>query len=239
MGADGNLRQLMMLPTANAGHPRLSLESTTKEMQPLQRTSSSSQSIITDYAPTTLATLPYEILEAILLHLPIEDLLLCQQVCHGFRQMVSSSKPIRRALFLEPSHHSGSLSEWELIKWNPFLETKLADSLDIRVIGVHRGAEGTVKMVAHVRFRKDALVDPDWVDILLDDYASWKSMLVTQPPATLLMHPVSNLSYETSWMLTSPLSASLFWKSDLEHQADFYHDAAGFTLLDLVSCVDW
>ncbi|KAF2255025.1 hypothetical protein BU26DRAFT_500668 [Trematosphaeria pertusa] len=177
----------------------------------------------TSVAPPTLITLPYEMLEAILLLLPLQDLLLCQRVCHCLKEMVASSKPIRRALFLEPSQLSTELSQWEQLKWNPFLETKLSNSLTVRVIGVHRSREGPVKMVAHVRFRKETLTDPDWADILLNEDASWKSMLVTQPPATLLMHP----------------AASLFWKTAMEHQAQFFHDPAGFTLLDLVDCPDW
>lgn len=191
---------------------------------PLHKVASATDSSRTScVAPSSLVTLPYEILEAILLFLPIQDLLLCQRICHCFKEMVASSKPIRRALFLEPSHYSGNLSDWERLRWNPFLETKLAESLSIRVIGVHRSPEGPVKMVAHVRFRKDALLDSDWADMLLYEDASWKSMLVTQPPATLLMHP----------------GASLFWKTSMESQAQFFHDPAGFTILDTITCVEW
>lgn len=190
---------------------------------PIRKVVSATDSTRTSFAPSTLTTLPYEILEAILLCLPCQDLLLCQRVCHCFKEIVASSKPIRRALFLEPAHYSGKLCDWNRLQWNPFLEDKLADSFHIRVIGVHRSAEGPVKMVAHVRFRKEALTDIDWVDILLHENATWKSMLVTQPPATLLMQP----------------SANLFWKTAMESQAQFYYDAAGFTILDLVDCADW
>lgn len=172
---------------------------------------------------SSLSTLPFEILEAILLHLPPQDLLLCQRICRTFREMVSSSKRIRRALFLEPAHNSGKLETWRLLKWNPFLETKLSYLLNIRVIGVHRTGEGLVKMVAHARFRKEALADLDFVDMFLHDRACWKEMLMTQPPATLLMHP----------------SASLFWKSSMEDQAQFFNDPAGFTIMDMISCVNW
>ncbi|KAJ4286091.1 hypothetical protein N0V90_013440 [Kalmusia sp. IMI 367209] len=185
-----------------------------------------------DSARSTLAHLPYEVLEGILLQLPIQDLLLCQRVCRRFRDMVASSKPIRRALFLEPAHHNGKLRDWELLKFNPFLATQLAGSFQTRVIGVHRSKEGAVKMVAHMRFEKEALLNDDWADILLHENASWKSMLlltsrhvskVTQPPATLLMHP----------------SASLFWKTAMECRAQFYYDTAGFTIMDALDCADW
>lgn len=128
-------------------------------------------------AESSLAKLPYEILEACLLHLPTQDLLLCQRICHRFRDIVATSRPIRRALFLEPTHQNGNLDDWKLLTFNPFLATQLAASFNIRVIGVHRGNEG-VKMVAHMRYQKEALVDDDWADILLREEASWKSMLV-------------------------------------------------------------
>ncbi|KAF2658483.1 hypothetical protein K491DRAFT_713432 [Lophiostoma macrostomum CBS 122681] len=169
--------------------------------------------------PPTLDALPFEILEAILLHLPAQDLLLSQRICRTFREMVIASKRIRRTLFLEPAHHPGKLEDWKMIRWNPFLESQLSEILNIRVIGVHRGGEGTVKMVAHVRYRKVAID----LDAFLHGEASWKHMLVTQPPATSLMHP----------------SASLFWKSSLEDQAQFFNDRDGFTILDLVSCEHW
>ena len=124
-----------------------------------------------------LLNLPYEILEACLLHLPAQDLLLCQRVCRRFKDLVASSRPIRRALFLEPAHHNGKLDDWVLLKFNPFLANQLAGSFNIRVIGVHRGNEG-VKMVAHMRYEKEALVEDDWADILLREEASWRSMLV-------------------------------------------------------------
>lgn len=124
-----------------------------------------------------LMHLPYELLEACLLQLPAQDLLLCQRVCRRFKDLVTSSKPIRRNLFLEPAHHNGSLENWTLLQFNPFLARQLAGSFNIRVIGVHRGKEG-VKMVAHMRYEKEALLDDDWADILLREEASWRSMLV-------------------------------------------------------------
>lgn len=195
-------------------------------------------------ALSVLTKLPYEILEAILLHLPIRDLLLSQLVCHRFREMVVRSKPIRRALFLEPAHHNGQLGDWRLLRFNPFLTDQLAGSFHTRAIGVHRSKEGTVKMVAHMRYEKEALLDDDWAEILLYEHASWKSMLVcacrcmldqrivltewtlpqvTQPPATLLMSP----------------SAGLFWKTAMENKAQFYRDDAGFTIMDALDCADW
>ncbi|KAK7188771.1 hypothetical protein DPSP01_005671 [Paraphaeosphaeria sporulosa] len=172
---------------------------------------------------SALLMLPYEILEAVLLHLPTRDLLLSQRICQRFRYMVESSKPVRRTLFLEPAHHNGQLDDWPLLKFNPFLTNQLAGSFHTRAIGVHRGKDGIVKMVAHMRYEKEALLDDDWAEIILYEHASWKSMLVSQPPATLLMHP----------------SASLFWKTAMEQRAQFWRDDAGFTILDALGCADW
>jgi len=44
-----------------------------------------------------------ELLETILLELPLKDLLLSQRVCTTWRSLAISSIHIRRALFLEPA----------------------------------------------------------------------------------------------------------------------------------------
>ncbi|KAK5729312.1 hypothetical protein LTR17_012037 [Elasticomyces elasticus] len=45
----------------------------------------------------------YELLETILLHLPLRRLLLCQRVNRAFKDVVNRSAPIRKSLFLEPA----------------------------------------------------------------------------------------------------------------------------------------
>lgn len=45
----------------------------------------------------------YELLEETLLHLPLRRLLLAQNVCKAFQQVVNNSMKIKRALFLEPA----------------------------------------------------------------------------------------------------------------------------------------
>ncbi len=45
----------------------------------------------------------YELLEDILLHLPLQKLLLSQRVCHTFKDVVKSSSRIQQALFLQPA----------------------------------------------------------------------------------------------------------------------------------------
>ncbi|CAI6335894.1 unnamed protein product [Periconia digitata] len=164
---------------------------------------------------TALTNLPYEILEMILLFLPMRDLLLSQRICRYFKETIVSSKTIQRALFFEPSHYPENPAKWDILRWNPLFEEKLAPSFNIRIIGVSCTQEGFVKMVAHARLPKDASACPKW-----SDCASWKSMMITQPPATLLLHPAS----------------SLFWKTPIESQAQFFHDPDGFRISDIVTC---
>jgi hypothetical protein len=106
---------------------------------------------------------------------------LSQRVCHLFREITSSSQRIQRALFFEPAHYIGNLEAWKLLKWNPFLETKLSDLLAIRVRGIHRSAEGPVKLIAHTRFKDNSLKDHQIARIFPYKGASWKRMFVTIP----------------------------------------------------------
>jgi len=50
----------------------------------------------------------YELLERILLHLPVKDLVLSQRVTKGWRDLVQRSHGIRQALFLDDSHETGA-----------------------------------------------------------------------------------------------------------------------------------
>ncbi|KAK4896686.1 hypothetical protein LTR49_028101 [Elasticomyces elasticus] len=45
----------------------------------------------------------YELLEVVLLHLPLRQLLLCQRVNRAFKAVIDRSASIRKALFLDPS----------------------------------------------------------------------------------------------------------------------------------------
>ncbi|PVI03335.1 hypothetical protein DM02DRAFT_612254 [Periconia macrospinosa] len=172
----------------------------------------------TEPSSATLITIPYEILESILLYLPMKDLLLCQRVCQCFKQVVVSSKSIQRALFLKPSHSPQRFVEWEPMRWNPLFEEKLASSFVIRILAINRTEEGLVKMIAQVRLREDIFSNRSWSDILLRDDASWKSILITQPPATMLLHP----------------GASLFWKTSMESWAQSFQNSAGFKISEIV-----
>ncbi|KAF2109211.1 hypothetical protein BDV96DRAFT_241437 [Lophiotrema nucula] len=51
-------------------------------------------------AAPMLASLPYELLEAILLHLPAQDMLMAQRVCRSFNAIIRSSKLFDEPFFL-------------------------------------------------------------------------------------------------------------------------------------------
>ncbi|KAK5120101.1 hypothetical protein LTR85_006582 [Meristemomyces frigidus] len=57
----------------------------------------------------------YELLERILLHLPLRDLLLSQRICTSFRDLVRRSQNINRALFFSPAKDS---VQWHRVSYN-------------------------------------------------------------------------------------------------------------------------
>jgi len=63
----------------------------------------------------------YDLLEDILLHLPIRDLLLSKRVCQQWSGMQDTSSRVRKALFIEPFHAqkiyypSASKQHWYLV----------------------------------------------------------------------------------------------------------------------------
>jgi hypothetical protein len=46
----------------------------------------------------------FELLEAILLNLPIKDLLFAQKISKNFNQVIKSSTPLQKALFFQPGN---------------------------------------------------------------------------------------------------------------------------------------
>lgn len=51
-----------------------------------------------------------ELLEEVVMHLPLRDILLCQRVDTHFRDVVQSSSNIKKVLFLEPA--TRKTAEW-------------------------------------------------------------------------------------------------------------------------------
>ncbi|OMP82629.1 hypothetical protein BK809_0006939 [Diplodia seriata] len=138
-----------------------------------------------------------ELLELILAALPIKDLLLAQRVCRRFASLIQTSTALQQALFFLPlpasstrapattpalplrSYPSGALvtETWER---NPLLASAFPPWFDRQAPGsiysppfYHPAAFETLPLNA----ARDAYLRPE---------ASWRRMLVTQPPATAL-----------------------------------------------------
>lgn len=67
---------------------------------------------------STAAFGTYELLEQVLLHLPVKDLLLSQRVAKGWRDLVQRSGRIRRALFLDDSFSTGTVLDEKTMLWH-------------------------------------------------------------------------------------------------------------------------
>lgn len=122
----------------------------------------------------------YELLEDILLRLPIQDLTQAQRVNKYFKSLITNSKPIRRALFFEPSK-SGAV-EWYPIEkqWKTRGGSKTSKVLHLNPFANRyfvskaeevQGLDGLFLQFFPHRSR----VRP-----------SWRSMLLTQPPIRVL-----------------------------------------------------
>ena len=125
-----------------------------------------------------------ELLEHILLHLPLRDLLQVQRVSLHFRAVIHASSPIQQVLFFKPLEapfrcwegechqskrrdgHAPSISV-NKVPMNPFL----ADHLLYTGIKSHNAA------VTHRSPPLDRAVDLSQTDLI----ASWRKMLVMQP----------------------------------------------------------
>jgi hypothetical protein len=66
-----------------------------------------------------LAKIP-ELVEIILLHLPVRDLLLAQRVSTAFKSVIDKSQPIQRALFMLPETVPSRFRETD-VRINPLL----------------------------------------------------------------------------------------------------------------------
>ena len=126
---------------------------------------------------TTLAT--PELLEAVLLHLPPHDLLATAPlVSHSFHNAIRSSTSIQQALFLRPRIRPQSSAEWTL---NPLLQTAFPPFFNLRIIG------GFFNSPSDADFRcLDWNKSPARRRAYKRKGASWRRMLVVQPPIVTL-----------------------------------------------------
>jgi len=110
-----------------------------------------------------------ELLEAILLHLPLRSIVLAQRVCVFFRSTISASPLLQQALFLMPTLSTSPSKP----RPNPLLR----HSPDARFLD-HRCWNG-------VRGNADWPCDSDRLNpyhVIMGGDTSWKNMLIVQPP---------------------------------------------------------
>lgn len=172
-----------------------------------------------------------ELLESILLLLPMRDLLLSQRVCTTWRTLINTSIKVRRALFLEPAAGVGNVS---------FIDWRLDDkdfykngSVGLEFALPLRGFDGKQKPKIYKshwgRTREDAGQYRVFVNPLLSNVfpflgegiydqekfadlplamqhfeASWQGMYFTQPPVNLMAYEYDSEVDELSdWSVSS------------------------------------
>ncbi|KAJ5585004.1 uncharacterized protein N7459_004804 [Penicillium hispanicum] len=114
-----------------------------------------------------LETLPPELLETTLLLLDEQTLLLAQRVCRGWWNCIRQSVAIQQALFFQPTRSSHTSR-----RRNPLLETHFPYWFPADDRSSVRTAHGAKDMQQFLE-RKSTYLRPD---------ASWRRMLVQQPP---------------------------------------------------------
>ncbi|KAI5363705.1 putative F-box domain-containing protein [Septoria linicola] len=137
-----------------------------------------------------------ELLEAILLHLALKDILLAQRVSRTFRDGINSSPTIQRALFLRPSH------DFTVALFGP-IRTPIKDCTT-SCIDWHGGtvstSRGLLRMACEasddtrhdiefnpfaIETSRTANVSPRKIHLprsAIGDEACWRDMTLSQPP---------------------------------------------------------
>ncbi|PYI35262.1 hypothetical protein BP00DRAFT_308465, partial [Aspergillus indologenus CBS 114.80] len=118
-----------------------------------------------------------ELLEMILLHLNMRDLLLSSRVCRLWYDVIQQSSRIQQALFFRPYRQRAAIGEPGLK--NALVRDKLWDEFFARVLNSRRrpGNERHHLPKIESRKREDAYLRPE---------ASWRKMLLHQPPTSLI-----------------------------------------------------
>jgi hypothetical protein len=143
-------------------------------------------------ATATAFGLP-ELLEDILLHLPLKDLLLAQGVCKGWRDLIQDSKKARMALYLEPCSTTRLFGDPNTFTWretatrntpkhkpiiNPLLSKQIKYRAEIMCVEVvHDGFINPTNPVS----LKEAMAAEQ--TSLHNAAASWRKTLLLQPSA--------------------------------------------------------
>lgn len=132
----------------------------------------------------------HELLEAILLQLPSKEILLnCQRTCQNFRDVVPCSVRLQRALFFRPK---GSIAKdkpkpLEAIALNPMLCTAFDPWInDVKTSCACYYLDHENTDLPHTTRNAWQTAKGDLSDKFSRKEASWRQMLISQPPITKL-----------------------------------------------------
>ncbi|PVH90409.1 hypothetical protein DM02DRAFT_678628 [Periconia macrospinosa] len=119
-----------------------------------------------------------EIAENILLHLPMKDVLLAQRVCRGWREVIRSSPALQEHLFMRAKPRKDS-SEIPIRELNPLLIEHM--SMWFSAVGKSQPVQG----VSWATVQDVPWANTDARLAFLRRDASWRNMLLAQPPFTI------------------------------------------------------
>ncbi|KAF2186404.1 hypothetical protein K469DRAFT_707061 [Zopfia rhizophila CBS 207.26] len=146
----------------------------------LPKTSSKSRENI----PRTHALNVFEILELILLHLPMRDLLLAQLVCSRWKAVIDASIHIQRALYFLPrtipDRVTASSFDLNPLIQHAFRRHFLLEQDDLWPLHLKNSCVQYTMVIMPL-----PMSDP-WEGSFKERKASWKRMLITQPPVTVV-----------------------------------------------------
>ncbi|KAF2469083.1 uncharacterized protein BDR25DRAFT_304620 [Lindgomyces ingoldianus] len=127
----------------------------------------------------------FELIEQILLQLPMYDLLMAQSVCTRWRTVILSSSRIQRDLYFLPREVPSNASPADL-KPNPVLAAAFEEVFEI---SKRRGLyhiwqrDFTVRKAFCMEILLHSTMD-SWTEEVKYKEASWRRMLMTQPPVS-------------------------------------------------------
>lgn len=124
----------------------------------------------TSAAETVLKT--PELLELVLAHLDQEELLAAPRVCRHWKEIIGTSLPLRRKLYLSPT----TKIDEHIAVDNTWLKSKFPDFGLYLLKGNPRWRPKYVKALGASDF------DRLGSDFFIEPNASWRNMLLTQPP---------------------------------------------------------
>ncbi|KAL4902054.1 hypothetical protein BDW74DRAFT_66850 [Aspergillus multicolor] len=140
-----------------------------------------------------------EILEGILLHLDMETLLLAQRTCRTWRAVIQSSPALEKALYMAPAHSFlADDAQKREMTCNPLLARKFPQLFptirDSNKPKVRRERNTTIFTGLH-------MLEPNKLESYIRPEASWRRMLVQEPPVKTIAVFTATYGWATSYSI--------------------------------------